>query len=172
MPSHMVDIPYWHYKAFINCWKIMAQFPNTLHTEMRIKKFNQNQNLFKSLCFILDTMVWSKNHFTLLSLWKGKHCAVQSNPTWKGVPWQNSLFLFSLVHVSPPRYRDILYTNILYTWQSLYVTKFIQTLFVQKQNCYTNTIGSFLSPISCIHLKSSKIIRIHLQMDIHLVYPR
>ncbi len=31
-------------------------------------------------------------------------------------------------------YRDILYTNIIYTLQSLYVTKFIQKFFVQKQN--------------------------------------
>ncbi len=30
-------------------------------------------------------------------------------------------------------YRDILYTNILYTEQSLYVTKFIQTLFIRNK---------------------------------------
>ncbi len=29
------------------------------------------------------------------------------------------------------RYRDILYTNIIYTLQSLYITKFIQTLFIR-----------------------------------------
>ncbi len=42
-------------------------------------------------------------------------------------------------------YRDILYTNILYTWQSLYVTKFIQTLFIRNkiytgQSLYGNKI--------------------------------
>jgi hypothetical protein len=43
------------------------------------------------------------------------------------------------------RYRDILYTNILYTLQSLYVTKFIQTLFIRNkiytgQSLYSNKI--------------------------------
>ncbi len=43
------------------------------------------------------------------------------------------------------RYRDILYTNILYTWQSLYATKFIQTLFIRNkiytgQSLYSNNI--------------------------------
>ena len=42
-------------------------------------------------------------------------------------------------------YRDILYTNILYTLQSLYVTKFIQTLFIRNkiytgQSLYGNKI--------------------------------
>jgi len=43
------------------------------------------------------------------------------------------------------RYRDILYTNILYTLQSLYVRKFIQTLFIRNkiytgQSLYSNKI--------------------------------
>ncbi len=42
-------------------------------------------------------------------------------------------------------YRDILYTNILYTLQSLYVTKFIQTFFIHNkiytgQSLYSNKI--------------------------------
>jgi hypothetical protein len=41
------------------------------------------------------------------------------------------------------RYRDILFTNTIYTLQSLYVTKFIQTLFICKklytgQSLYSN----------------------------------
>jgi hypothetical protein len=44
-------------------------------------------------------------------------------------------------------YRDILYTKIIYTLQSLYVTKFIQTLFIRKkiytgQSLYGNKIDT------------------------------
>jgi hypothetical protein len=44
-------------------------------------------------------------------------------------------------------YRDILYTKIIYTLQSLYVTKFIQTLFIRNkiytgQSLYGNKIDT------------------------------
>jgi hypothetical protein len=62
-------------------------------------------------------------------------------------------------------YREILYTNIIYTLQSLYVTKFIQTLFIRNK-IYTNIFCTktklihdyhwgFLLQCSFIHLKSA-----------------
>ncbi len=64
-------------------------------------------------------------------------------------PFKNKYWVYVLQCIASfwqlYRYRDILFTNILYTWQSLYVTKFIQTLLIRNkiytgQSLYGNKI--------------------------------
>jgi hypothetical protein len=62
---HLTWLKYWPHKVLISCCKILAHSPNTLNAA----KVRQNQKNVKSLSYILDTIVWSKNHLTLLSLY-------------------------------------------------------------------------------------------------------